>query len=108
MRIKGKVVSKTITDIGVFARVQILEVPKGLASMRFFDVPDEENFIIGEKVDITITEIPQAESRAHVAVEELEQLPPAESLSDACEIPGCVFHSAPCACGEHHEVGGEG
>lgn len=91
MNISGKIVSKTVTSNGVFARVKVDANgwPKS-AMMRFFDIPDEDNFVIGDKLSISLSADPRmfamhpalgapygTESRAHEAVLELESLPPA-------------------------------
>lgn len=89
MILRGVVVSKTITANGVFARIRIKGLPKN-GSMRFFDVPDEENLEIGQKVAINIGD---ATIPIYPTSDFFQPLPSNEELKDA--IPGCMFHGAP-------------
>ena len=87
MKISGKIISKTITADGVFARVS-LGWSKKNALMRFFDVPDEDNFEIGQKIEIGLyapLAAPEPCTSAHFGL----------NLDDTRIIPGCMFHSAP-------------
>lgn len=81
MKVSAKIVSKSITANGVFARVKVEANgwPKQ-AMMRFFDVPDEDNFEIGQKIEIGLYE----PYKNPVAPTEQEDV-----------IPGCMFHCSP-------------
>ena len=86
MTLTGKVVSKSITANGVFARIS-LGWPKG-AMMRFFDVPDQENFEIGQRVQILLAPEIRLDPKM------LEEL--YDALRDAEQkTTGCMFHSSP-------------
>jgi hypothetical protein len=52
MEIKAVVEGKIITSQGVFARIKIKGLPKG--SYHFFDIPDDGELSIGDKIELSI------------------------------------------------------
>jgi hypothetical protein len=82
--ITGRVVSKSITEKGVFARIRLDSIGWKNA-MRLFDVPDQENFEIGQKIqiDIYVAKIPvwthYYSTLSEILQADLEPLPGCES-----------------------------
>lgn len=85
MIVSGKIVSKLITGSGVFARVKLAGYNGGKNVMRFFDVPDEENFTIGTKVDI---EVAVSVVQPASICDNFSRATPEEPLSWDLEVPG--------------------
>lgn len=80
----GKVVGKCITGNGVFTRIRLdcNGWPKA-AMMRFFDIPDQENFEIGQKIQIDLY-VPKIQpfTPGYLTLSEILQ-------ADLEPLPGC-------------------
>lgn len=81
MEYTGKVVAKIQQEGGpsaCFARIQVGSKKSGnAAKLRFFDVPDQGELVLGDKLVITITRVPKP------------------AVVKVIPIDGCKFHSAP-------------
>lgn len=93
MIVTGKVVGKMITPNGVFTRIKIDANGFPKSTMRFFDVPDQQDgndFTLEEKVDIYINR------KLQITNETLQELTTALSCAvKLSDVPGCMYHSAP-------------
>lgn len=54
MEIKARVVSKTVTKNGVYAKIHVQKMPKGRGFQTFFDVLDDDNFAIGTLLTVEL------------------------------------------------------